>query len=187
MLHLILLGTVLVVFALCLSLLLFQGITGAPPLSSGVVEGADIVALLRQAGVAEDGVIYDLGCGWGALVMALARGFPQGQIRGIEMSPVPYWVARFRTRNVSNVRLHRGSFYRADLRDADAITCYLLTKPMLRLGGFLDEALRPGTPVVSLAFWFRDREVAAVRQDGGLLSQAALYYWPARKPIAPVA
>lgn len=181
MLDLLSLMALLIVLGLGLSVLLFQGITGVPPMSSSAVEAADIIALLRQAGLPARAVIYDLGCGWGALVMAFARAFPNAQIHGIELSPLPYWIARFRTRNIPNVSLHRGSFYRYNLQDADAIACYLLTKPMPRLARFLDGTLKPGTPVVSLAFWFRGREVSAVRQGGGLLGQAALYYWPARK------
>ena len=78
----------LVVVALGLSVLVYQGVTGVPPVSSSAAEAADVVALLRQAGLPERAVIYDLGCGWGALVLALARAFPNAQIRGIEMSPV---------------------------------------------------------------------------------------------------
>jgi hypothetical protein len=34
--------------------------------------------------------------------------------------------------------------------------------------------------VVSLSFWFRDREVAVSSTNAGPLGAAALYYWPAR-------
>jgi trans-aconitate methyltransferase len=170
-----------IVLLLGLSVLAFQGITGVPPMSSSDTEGADVVKLLSEAGISERAVIYELGCGWGALVVALARAFPMAQIRGVEISPLPYWVARFRTRNLSNVHLQRGNFYHCDLRDAAAVTCYLFTKPMTKLAEFLDNNLKPGTPVVSLSFSFRDRAVSAVRQTAGPLGHAALYYWPAQK------
>ncbi len=173
-----------IVLALCLSVLVFQGITGVPPMSSNSAEVADVVALLRQAGLAEEAIVYELGCGWGSLVIALAQAFPKARIRGIEMSPFPYWVARLRTRHMPNVFLRRGNFYNCDLRDAQAVTCYLMIKPMPRLAGFLDGMLKPGTPVVSLTFWFRDRHVAAVREGPGLRGAAALYYWPAPKADA---
>ncbi len=126
----------LIVLALCLSLLVFQGMTGVPPLSSNAAEAADVVALLRQAGLADQAIIDELGCGWGSLVIALARAFPHAQIRGIEMSPFPYWVARLRTRNTPNVLLHRGNFYDRDLTDAQAVTCYLMIKPMPKRRAF---------------------------------------------------
>ena len=170
-----------VLLFLALSVLAFQGITGVPPMSSSDTEGADVVELLREAGVSEHAVIYELGCGWGALVVALARAFPTAQIRGVEISPLPYWVGRLRTRNLPNVHLHRGNFYDVDVRDAAAVTCYLFTKPMTKVAEFLDSKLKPGTPVVSLSFSFRDRAASAVRQTAGPLGHAALYYWPAQK------
>lgn len=174
----------LVVFSLCLSLIVFQAITGVPPMSSSSPEAADVVALLKQASLPNQAIVYELGSGWGSLVMALARAFPDAQIHGIEASPLPYWVARFRTRRMPNVFLQRRNFYACDLRDAHAVTCYLMIKPMPKLAAHLDRMLKPGTPVVSLTFWFRDREVAAVRQGPGLRGAAALYFWPAHKAKA---
>jgi len=172
---------VLIVVALGASLLVFQAITGVPPMSSSSGEAADVVSLLKQAGLPDRAIVYELGCGWGSLVMALARAFPDARIEGIEMSPLPYWVARWRTRKMPNVHLRRGNFYALDLRDAQAVTAYLMIKPMPRLADFLDRKLTPGTLVVSLTFWFRGREVAATRDGPGLRGAAALYYWPAKK------
>jgi len=175
------LTAMLIVLVLAGSLLVYHGITGVPPMSAGTAEAADVVELLKQADLREKAVIYDLGCGWGSLVMALARAFPNAQIRGIEISPLPYWVARFRTRHLPNVILQRGDFYKFDLRDAQAVTCYLMIKPMPKLAVFLDRVLKPGTPVVSLTFWFRGREAAFERNGPGLRGAAALYHWPARR------
>ena len=177
----------LLVAAAGASILVFQGLTGVPPMASNAAEAADIVALLRRAGLPKGAVIYELGSGWGSLVVALAHAFSDAQIRGIEISPIPYWISRLRTRGLANVTVVRGDFYARDLSDAQAVTCYLMIKPMPRLAGLLDRTLEPGTPVVSLSFWFRDREVAASLKSAGLLSATALYYWPARKtdPLAP--
>lgn len=157
-------------------------VTGVPPLSSTAAEGTDVIALLKRARLPEHAVIYELGSGWGSLVIALARAFPMAQIRGIEISPLPYWVSRLRTHNLPNVQLRRRDFYGCDLSDAQAVTCYLMMGPMPKLAALLDRALAPGTPVVSLSFWFREREVIASLDNAGLLRAAALYYWPARGP-----
>ncbi|WP_144151890.1 SAM-dependent methyltransferase [Paraburkholderia sp. BCC1885] len=170
-----------IVAVLCLSLLVFQIVTGVPPMPSSESEAADVVALLKQASLPQQAVVYELGSGWGSLVIALAKAFPDAQIRGIEMSPLPYWVARLRTRNIANVSLRRANFYVCDLQDAHAVTCYLMIKPMPKLAALLDGMLKPGTAVVSLTFWFRGREVAASRQGPGLRGAAALYFWPAHK------
>src|SRR5580704_7132057 len=132
---------VLIAFVLVLSLLLFQGITGVPPMSATSAEAADVIALLKQAGLTEQAIVYELGCGWGSLVIALARAFPNARIHGIEISPLPYWVARFRTRNLPNISLQRGNFFKFDLRDAQAVTSYLMIKPMPKLAAFLDQTL----------------------------------------------
>ena len=171
----------LIVSVLCLSILLFQVITGVPPLSSNSMEAADVVALLKQAGLAEQAVVYELGSGWGSLVVALARAFPKARIRGIEISPLPYWVSRVRTRHMPNVFLRRGNFYDFDISDAQAVTCYLMIKSMPRMAALFDRILVPGAPVVSLCFWFREREVAASLRSSGLMGAVALYYWPAHK------
>jgi hypothetical protein len=174
-------AVLLVVAAAALSILVFQGLTGVPPLSSNAAETADVVALLKQAVLVERPVIYELGSGWGSLVIAMAQAFPQAQIRGVELSPLPYWVSRLRTRRMPNVQMRRGNFHDCDLSDAQAVTCYLMIKTMPRLAALLDRSLAPGTPVVSLAFWFRGREVAASLGRAGLLRASALYYWPAHK------
>ena len=172
-------AALLIVVALALSLLLFQGITGVPAMPSSRAESAAVIALLRQARLADQGNIYELGCGWGSLVIALARAFPQARIRGIEISPLPYWVARLRTRKYANVDLQRGNFYDCDLRDAIAVTCYLMINPMRKLAPFLDRMLEAGTPVVSLAFRFRDRAETLSTEGSPLGGDAVLYYWPA--------
>jgi len=108
-------AVLLIVLVIGLSLLAFQVITGVPPMSANSAEAADIIALLKQAKLSEQAIVYELGCGWGMLVVALARAFPDAQIRGIEMSPFPYWIGRLRTRNMPNVFLQRGNFYNSDL------------------------------------------------------------------------
>jgi virginiamycin B lyase len=179
------LAVLLPVLGLCISILVFQGLTGVPPMPSSATEAVDVITLLRQAGLAEGAVIYELGSGWGSLAVALARAFPQAQVRGIEISPLPYWVSRLKGRGVANLSLRRGNYFDCDLSDAQAVTCYLMIRSTPRLAALLDRMLAPGTPVVALSFWFRDREVAASRTSAGLLGAAALYRWPARKTAGP--
>lgn len=76
-LSLLSIAALLTVSALCLSILIFQGITGVPPLSSNSVEAADVVSLLKEADLAERAVVYELGSGWDSLVIALARARAQ--------------------------------------------------------------------------------------------------------------
>jgi len=169
------------VIVLGLSLLVTHALTGVPTMSAGRAEKADVVALLQQAGLPDRTIVYDLGCGWGAQLVSLARAFPDAQIRGIELSPFPYFISRLRTHDLPNVVVRRGNFFGLDLGDAQAIICYLMPRAMVKLGPFLDGMLKTGTPVVALTFWFRDRQVSASRDGAGLRGAAALYIWPAHK------
>jgi len=40
---------------------------------------------------------------------------------------------------MANVVLRRGNFYDCDLSDAQAVTCYLMIKPMPKLASHLDQ------------------------------------------------
>ncbi len=167
--------TLLLVFAVAGSLLATYVAAGAPPVPCRASEAADVVELLRRAGLGERPTIFELGCGWGGLAGAIAEAFPASRVVGVELSPIPALVARLRLRGRANVEIVRDDFHRISLARADAVTAYLMIEPMVRLAATLDRELRPGTPVVALAFWFRDRR----RHE--TLGNAATYRWPARR------
>jgi precorrin-6B methylase 2 len=163
-----------------LSLLLWTALTGVPTLSSSRAETKAVIELLKDAKLPDHPVIIDLGSGWGTLMIALARAFPDASVQGVEMSPFPYLISRLRTRRLSNVSVRFGTLFRTDLHDADAITCYLMPSLMARLSDLLDQTVKPGTSIVTNTFLFRERVHSAVRQEswGGTV---ALYTWPARQ------
>lgn len=161
------------------SLLVFYFVTGVPPIPAKAAEARDVVALLKQAGLRDGATVYELGCGWGTLAMAMARAFPAATIVGVEISPVVWVVAKLRAWRQPNLRIRWGSFYDLSLGDADAITCYLMIGPMARVAALLDRELTAGTPVVTLTFWFRDRRPSATKRGPGVRGDVALYAWPA--------
>lgn len=161
------------------SLLISTALTGVPTLSSRRSEVNDIIALLAHAKLPKHALIVDLGSGWGALVIALARAFPEATVQGVEISLFPYLVSRLRTHHLPNVSLRWGNFFHRDPGNADAIVCYLMPGVMAKLGDFLDEALKPGTVIVTNTFLFRERRARAVRRRG-LRGTVALYIWPGR-------
>jgi len=168
---------ILISTAIGLSIAFVQLFTGVPPVSTNASQANDAVALLKEAGLPEHAVIYDLGCGWGDLVIAFARAFPNAKVRGIEISPFPYWIARLRTCNMSNVSLLHKDFNKCYLRDAHAVACYLMPNLIPKLANFLDREIKQGTRVVALTFWFHERQVTLARKN--LIQGVALYYWPA--------
>jgi len=167
------------VSSVCLSLLFFHALTRVPSWPLAESEAADVIALLRDANLSRSAVIYDLGCGWGSLLIALAKAFPDAHVKGVEISPFPCLVARLRTGYLPNVSVAGKNFYKCDLADADAVTCYLMPSAMPRLSKFLGQTLRPGTAVVTVTFWFRDRSPKRIKDGPGLRGAVALYVWPA--------
>lgn len=167
------------VSTVCLSLLFFHALTRVPSWPLAASEASDVITLLREANLSGSAVIYDLGCGWGSLLIALNKAFPEAQVKGVEISPFPCFVAWIRTRHLRNVSIMRKNFYACDVADADAVTCYLMPGAMSRLSEFLDKTVRPGTAVVTVTFWFRDRSPKATKDGPGLRGAVALYVWPA--------
>lgn len=164
------------------TLVFYQLRTGVPPFPTSRGEKEAAISLLQQAQLPEKPLIYELGSGWGGLAIAIAKAFPHAHVVGIEVSPFPYWIAKLRTRKIPNLEMRRQNFYQVPLNNADAVTAYLMIKPMLPLAEKLDRELQPGTAVVAIAFLFRDRDPSSVIPGRGLLrGSTALYLWPGKE------
>ena len=157
--------------------LFFQLRTGVPPVPSFGRERRQLLQLLAPLKLEPGGVIYDLGSGWGGVLLLLSKAYPNHTIRGIELSWLPYWVSRFRCRHLENVEVVRANFYDHDVRDASLVVNYLMRSVMDKLAIKLDQALYAGTPVVNIAFWFDHRSPTQTIIDP--LPGVALYHWPA--------
>lgn len=133
-------------------------------------------AMMNMAGVTADDVVYDLGCGDGALVIAAARRGARAV--GIDIDPQRIAEARANVEaaGVSDrVTLILGDIFDPNIPigDASVVTLYLLPslneKLIPRLRGELD----PGTRIVSHAFsmqsWTPERSQAV---DG-----TTIYFW----------
>jgi cyclopropane fatty-acyl-phospholipid synthase-like methyltransferase len=114
-----------------------------------------------------EGELFELGSGWGGLALMLARAHPHCSVIGVELSPVPWAVARLRLAlaRLPNCRFLLGDFHRVPLQGASAVVCYLYRGGMRRLAPKLEAELREGALVVSHTFavpgWKPDRELDA--------------------------
>jgi len=75
----------------------------------------------------ESKAIYELGSGWGNLLIPLARQYPQRNIVGYELSILP-WIISVILKNMfglTNLQIHRKNFMQAELNQASIIVCYL--------------------------------------------------------------
>ena len=155
-------------------------VTGIPPFPSTQKEVLSVIRLLQQEKIPENAIIYELGCGWGTLASALAKAFPNAKIIGIEISPIPWLFCYIRMRKFKNVKIKLGNFFSHPLSDADAITAYLMIKPMTKLSKKLEAELRPKTPVVTVAFCFKYRKpTITIPRKGLLQSDVTLYHFTA--------
>lgn len=95
--------------------------------------------------------ICELGCGWGGLVAATARRFPDGRIVGFERSIIPLMVAKLRFILQNRVVIRRADFFREDLSSFDIVLCYLSPWHMEALKPQF-QTLKPGSLIVSNSF-----------------------------------
>jgi len=100
------------------------------------------------------GLIIDLGSGWGSVVFPLAQSFPLATIRGIELSLIPWAYSRIRAAlsGHSNLDIQRGNFQTNSLAGAKVIVCYLFPDRMKSLKSKFKEELEPDTLIVSNTF-----------------------------------
>ena len=100
------------------------------------------------------GKIYDLGSGWGSIVLPLARSLPDCDVIGYELSPIPWLASKFRSwlACLPNLRIDRKNFFGVPLQDASIVICYLFPGAMQKLKMKFEEELQPGTIVISNTF-----------------------------------
>lgn len=99
----------------------------------------------------ENSIILDLGSGWGNLVLFLHRCYPECQIYGYEISPLPYLVSKLWVGH-PKIKLFRKDFFETEIRSADLVVCYLYPAAMERLKTKFKSELRPGTYVLTHTF-----------------------------------
>lgn len=92
-------------------------------------------AMLEAVENSTPGPIVDLGSGWGTLVIAFAKKYPQRQVIGYELSLIPWLVSLMLKyiMGMENLSLYRRDFLKADLSDVSVILCYLFPRGMCSL------------------------------------------------------
>jgi Putative methyltransferase len=75
----------------------------------------------------------DLGCGTGSLLKTLAAVRPECTFVGVEHAPLPFVFAWFRSRNIDNLVIRYGDFWKVDLGQYQVVYAFLSPVPMQRL------------------------------------------------------
>jgi precorrin-6B methylase 2 len=112
-------------------------------------------AMMNLANVTKDDVVYDLGCGDGALLIAAARRGARAV--GIDIDPdrIKEATENVRAARVQDlVTLIRGDLFDPAIKisDATVVTLYLLQSLNMKLAPRLKSELAPGSRVVSHLF-----------------------------------
>lgn len=143
-----------------------------------------VARMLELADVGRGDRVFDLGCGDGRIVISAARDLGARGV-GVDIDPVRIRESEDNARAAGveqRVTFLNEDLFNVDLREADAVTLYLLPNVNVKLRPKLLQELRPGTRVVSHDFdmgeWKPDHE-ETVR---GSARTHTLYTWvvPAR-------
>jgi cyclopropane fatty-acyl-phospholipid synthase-like methyltransferase len=112
-------------------------------------------AMMNLAGVGPRDVVYDLGCGDGALVIAAAKRGARAVGVDIDPARIKEATEKVRLAGVQDrVTLIRGDIFDPAIKigDATVVTLYLLQSLNEKLAPRLKGELKPGARVVSHAF-----------------------------------
>jgi hypothetical protein len=149
-------------FACFASIVSYSFLLGITPMPSSKRAKKMILHLLPKN--IEEGVIYELGSGWGGLALLLAKHYPHVRVIAFELSPVPYFFSRIRQLILqrTNLLILRKNFYGHHFSDAKAVVCYLYPGAMKRLVPKLKNELPAKSTIISNTF-------ALAGWDGGSL------------------
>lgn len=134
-----------------------------------------VMAMLTKAGVNQDDVVYDLGCGDGRFVILAAKRFGARGV-GVDIDPVRIKESKENARKANvagRTTFIEGDLFKVDIREATVVTLYLLNELNQQLRPKLFQELRPGTRIVSYTFDMADWEPDEMVQIGGRF----YYYW----------
>jgi 16S rRNA A1518/A1519 N6-dimethyltransferase RsmA/KsgA/DIM1 with predicted DNA glycosylase/AP lyase activity len=94
--------------------------------------------------------IYDCGSGWGGLCSKLSKAFPNAQITGIEISPIPFLVSYLNP--FRRYKIKRHDLFRIDLSQADILIFYLSPYHMDMVSHKILSEVQKGTTIYSQGF-----------------------------------
>jgi len=128
--------------------------------------------MLELGGIDKDDILYDLGCGDGRIVITAAKRFGTRGV-GIDIDPqrIEESIRSAKEAGVEQlVEFRLQDVMKADIREATAVSLYLLPESNALLRPLLEAQLKPGTPVISHNYsipGWEEKEVSYVTlQDG---------------------
>ncbi|MFI3155003.1 MAG: hypothetical protein QX199_02480 [Methylococcaceae bacterium] len=134
---------------LLLALVFWGTVKGDVPLFLSSTAVADAVAALVDKENA--GAFADLGAGVGSVAVPLAQQRAMA-VDAWESAPLPWLIAAWRCRKLSNASVKRASLWGCDLGRYDVVFAFLSPAVMAELGGKIRREMRPGSLFISSSF-----------------------------------
>lgn len=111
-----------------------------------------IETILNTLPMKADQIVVDLGCGDGRFLSAASRLYGVKGI-GYEINLLAYLLARIRQAFLQKrVRIERRNFWKASIRDADFVFCYLFPDVMANLANKAKKEMKNGAILISCNF-----------------------------------
>lgn len=104
-------------------------------------------------------VIYDLGCGDGRVVLALAKACPEATVIGVELAAPVYAVAKLKQifSRLPNAHIRLGNVLQTDLSHANKLYMFVMPATLQKkLQPKFERELKPGTEIFSYTFSAKD-------------------------------
>ncbi len=120
-----------------ISIVITSAITGISPMPSSKKAREVVFRLVETIGDSASAMtIVDLGSGWGSLVIRLAKAYPDRQVVGYELSPIPWLVSLCIARclGLNNLVLKRRDYLEVDFPVDSILICYLYPEGMKAIG-----------------------------------------------------
>lgn len=150
-----LVNTGLVLVWLALATAAWAGISAAPWVPS---KNRYRKLFLERIPIEPGDTVYDLGCGTGTVLIDVLEKYPNVKAIGVELSLIPYLVAKFRSFSRPNLHIRFGNLFQEDLQNADIVFVYLLARAYPKLLKKLRAELSPNALLVLEAWPFEDLE-----------------------------
>ncbi len=137
---------------------------------------ARITAFLEAVPMQTGQLLVDIGCGDGRVLTAVRERYRADAV-GYELNPLAWLRAQYRVFGIQGIKVHRRSFWKADLTGADTVFCYLFPDVMKDLAVKLRSELKPGAVVVSCNFQLPGFTPDTVLYPGGSLNSDPIFIY----------
>lgn len=111
------------------------------------------LAICKLADIKKEDIIYDLGCGDGEVLIAIAKMGASGV--GVEIDPMRFLIAKIRVNFLgfgNKIKIKKKNFFKEDLSQASVIIVYLVPKALNQLVPKFRKELKKGTRIVSYRY-----------------------------------